>query len=136
MSDERTHMGVSPNAELVAPAPTADIYQSSTLMLDGASMGGGEDDGHTSVNGETDKGGFPHGTSCHKHVFGDSFSLVRSLAALMSVLMEDVPLGTGPPTKAELIKYYPAKFSWTQLRAFINAGDLGLLKRDKALQKR
>jgi hypothetical protein len=47
-----------------------------------------------------------------------------------------VPLGTGPPTKAELIAHYPAKFSWTQLRAFINAGDLALLKRDKALQKR
>jgi hypothetical protein len=48
----------------------------------------------------------------------------------------NVPLGTGPPTKAELIAHYPAKFSWTQLRAFINAGDLALLKRDKALQKR
>jgi hypothetical protein len=49
---------------------------------------------------------------------------------------ETVPLGKGPPTKSELIAHYPAKFSWTQLRTFVNAGDLALLKRDKALQKR
>ncbi|KAI5897166.1 uncharacterized protein SCHCODRAFT_02616863 [Schizophyllum commune H4-8] len=47
-----------------------------------------------------------------------------------------VPLRTGPPTKEELAYYYPAKFTWKQLKTFINAGDLGLLKRDKALQKR
>lgn len=32
--------------------------------------------------------------------------------------------------------YYPAKFTWTQLKTFINSGDLGLLKRDKKLQIR
>jgi hypothetical protein len=47
-----------------------------------------------------------------------------------------VPLGTGPPTHAELRAHYPAKFTWEQLRTFINAGDLGLLKRDKRLQQR
>ncbi|TRM63839.1 hypothetical protein BD626DRAFT_492851 [Schizophyllum amplum] len=47
-----------------------------------------------------------------------------------------VELRSGPPTKEELEYYYPAKFTWTQLKTFINAGDLGLLKRDKKLQKR
>jgi hypothetical protein len=47
-----------------------------------------------------------------------------------------VALGTGPPTREEMIVYYPPKFTWDQLRTFINAGDLGLLKRDRALQKR
>ncbi|EIN12656.1 hypothetical protein PUNSTDRAFT_97471 [Punctularia strigosozonata HHB-11173 SS5] len=47
-----------------------------------------------------------------------------------------VPLGTGPPTKAELVAHYPAKFTWRQLKAFVNSGDLGLLKRDKQLQQR
>ncbi|KAK0439890.1 hypothetical protein EV421DRAFT_1712963 [Armillaria borealis] len=47
-----------------------------------------------------------------------------------------VPLRTGPPTKEELIVYYPAKFTWNQLKTFVNSGDLGLLKRDKKLQER
>lgn len=63
------------------------------------------------------------------------------------------PLGTGPPTKYELLVHYPPKFTWQQLKAFINSGfgcrlislnsgthkcirDLGLLKRDKKLQAR
>ncbi|KZT09214.1 uncharacterized protein LAESUDRAFT_722943 [Laetiporus sulphureus 93-53] len=49
---------------------------------------------------------------------------------------ESVPLGTGPPTREELLVYYPAKFTWTQLKTFINSGDLGLLKRDRKLQAR
>jgi hypothetical protein len=66
---------------------------------------------------------------------------------------ETVPLGEGPPTKEELLVYYPAKFTWEQLKTFVNSGyvwvshhlmmsqvsivrDLGLLKRDKKLQKR
>lgn len=67
-----------------------------------------------------------------------------------------VPLRTGPPTREELIFYYPAKFTWDQLKTFVNSGyilssvertrdtdptislsrDLGLLKRDRVLQKR
>ncbi|TDL23125.1 hypothetical protein BD410DRAFT_747072 [Rickenella mellea] len=42
----------------------------------------------------------------------------------------------GPPTREELELYYPAKFTWKQLKTFVNSGDLGLLKRDKALQRR
>ncbi|RDB17946.1 hypothetical protein Hypma_000964 [Hypsizygus marmoreus] len=49
---------------------------------------------------------------------------------------ETVPLRTGPPTREELLVYYPAKFTWTQLRTFVNSGDLGLLKRDRKLHKR
>ncbi|KAI0822063.1 hypothetical protein BC628DRAFT_1328389 [Trametes gibbosa] len=47
-----------------------------------------------------------------------------------------VPLGTGPPTQEEMLVYYPAKFTWRQLKTFVNSGDLGLLKRDQTLQKR
>ncbi|PPR03508.1 hypothetical protein CVT24_006996 [Panaeolus cyanescens] len=70
---------------------------------------------------------------------------------------ETVPLRTGPPTREELLVHYPAKFTWDQLKTFVNSGsvphrhpaieqaifihfttisDLGLLKRDRALQKR
>ncbi|KAJ7643862.1 hypothetical protein FB45DRAFT_735602 [Roridomyces roridus] len=47
-----------------------------------------------------------------------------------------VPLGTGLPTRAELLVHYPAKFTWIQLKTFVNSGDLGLLKRDRRLQQR
>ncbi|KAF8629996.1 hypothetical protein AX15_003167 [Amanita polypyramis BW_CC] len=53
-----------------------------------------------------------------------------------SLSVGDVPLGNGPPTKEELLAHYPAKFTWAQLKTFINSGDLGLLKRDKKLQAR
>ncbi|KAI0712448.1 hypothetical protein C8Q76DRAFT_621600 [Earliella scabrosa] len=49
---------------------------------------------------------------------------------------ETVPLGTGLPTRQELLVHYPAKFTWHQLKVFVNSGDLGLLKRDKKLQAR
>lgn len=61
--------------------------------------------------------------------------------------------GTGLPTYQELLDHYPARFTWQQLKAFVNSGfvlrtcfryllltddssDLGLLKRDKMLQLR
>ncbi|KAI0270026.1 hypothetical protein BC834DRAFT_819846 [Gloeopeniophorella convolvens] len=53
-----------------------------------------------------------------------------------SLSPQNVPLGEGTPTKEELLLYYPAKFTWTQLKTFVNSGDLGLLKRDKKLQQR
>ncbi|TFK73639.1 hypothetical protein BDN72DRAFT_893819 [Pluteus cervinus] len=49
---------------------------------------------------------------------------------------ETVPLRTGPPTREELLVYYPAKFTWEQLKVFVTSGDLGLLKRDRSLHKR
>jgi hypothetical protein len=33
-----------------------------------------------------------------------------------------VQLGDGPPTKDELLVYYPAKFTWKQLKTFVNSG--------------
>ncbi|TFK73638.1 hypothetical protein BDN72DRAFT_834520 [Pluteus cervinus] len=54
----------------------------------------------------------------------------------VALTAETVPLRTGPPTKEELLVHYPAKFTWEQLQVFVNSGDLGLLKRDKTLQKR
>jgi hypothetical protein len=47
-----------------------------------------------------------------------------------------VPLGSGPPTREELIVHYPAKFTWNELKTFVNSGDLGMLKRDRKLQQR
>ncbi|KAI9508878.1 hypothetical protein F5148DRAFT_832520 [Russula earlei] len=47
-----------------------------------------------------------------------------------------VPLAEGIPTKDELLVYYPAKFTWRQIKTFVNSGDLGLLKRDLKLQHR
>ncbi|KAI0036577.1 hypothetical protein K488DRAFT_40918 [Vararia minispora EC-137] len=49
---------------------------------------------------------------------------------------ETVPIGEGPPTREQLLVHYPASFTWHQLKTFVNSGDLGLLKRDKRLQRR
>lgn len=35
-----------------------------------------------------------------------------------------VPLRTGPPTREELLAHYPAKFTWHQLKTFVNSGYL------------
>ncbi|KAF9483423.1 hypothetical protein BDN70DRAFT_873932 [Pholiota conissans] len=53
-----------------------------------------------------------------------------------SLTAADIPLRSGPPTREELLVHYPAKFTWTQLKTFVNSGDLGLLKRDRKLQVR
>lgn len=62
-------------------------------------------------------------------------------------------VGTGLPTRQELLEHYPAKFTWQELKTFVNSGsvlpnpsrylpltddfsDLALLKRDKTLQLR
>jgi len=37
-------------------------------------------------------------------------------------LQRTVPLGEGTPTKEELLAYYPAKFTWKQLKTFVNSG--------------
>jgi len=44
----------------------------------------------------------------------------------------NVSLGKGLPTREELLVYYPAKFTWTDLKTFVNSGyvevvSLGLL---------
>jgi hypothetical protein len=36
-----------------------------------------------------------------------------------------VLLGEGIPTKEELLVYYPAKFTWKQLKTFVNSGYSG-----------
>ena len=67
--------------------------------------------------------------------------------------LRTVPLSEDTPTKEELLVNYPATFTWGQIKTFVNSGcffvlylstsilnhstrDLGLLKRDKKLQKR
>lgn len=37
-------------------------------------------------------------------------------------LPKDVPLREGPPTREELLAHYPAKFTWTQIKTFVNSG--------------
>ncbi|KZV73643.1 hypothetical protein PENSPDRAFT_574155 [Peniophora sp. CONT] len=55
----------------------------------------------------------------------------------LSVLSpQTVPIGEGPPTREQLLVHYPPKFTWQQLRTFVNSGDLGMLKRDRTLQRR
>ena len=31
---------------------------------------------------------------------------------------------TGPPTREELLVHYPSKFTWTQLKIFVNSGSV------------
>ncbi|KAH8826541.1 hypothetical protein DL96DRAFT_1285631 [Flagelloscypha sp. PMI_526] len=50
--------------------------------------------------------------------------------------VSEPPLGTGPPTREELLTYYPPFFTFHQLKTFVNSGDLALLKRDPKLHKR
>jgi hypothetical protein len=38
-----------------------------------------------------------------------------------------VQLGEGPPTKEELLVYYPAKFTWKQVKTFVNSGYICML---------
>jgi hypothetical protein len=38
------------------------------------------------------------------------------------VSLPAVPLRRGPPTREELLTYYPAKFTWSQLKTFVNSG--------------
>jgi hypothetical protein len=38
------------------------------------------------------------------------------------IYSKKVPLGTGPPTREELLVHYPAQFTWNELKTFINAG--------------
>ncbi len=33
-----------------------------------------------------------------------------------------VPLRTGPPTKEEMLVYYPGKFTWNEMKTFVNSG--------------
>ncbi len=35
---------------------------------------------------------------------------------------ETVPLGTGLPTREELLVHYPANFTWHQMKVFVNSG--------------
>lgn len=34
----------------------------------------------------------------------------------------DVPLREGPPTREEMYAHYPARFTWEQLKTFVNSG--------------
>lgn len=45
-----------------------------------------------------------------------------SSVALNAISAEGAPPSLGPPTREELLVHYPAKFTWTQLKTFVNSG--------------
>ena len=44
---------------------------------------------------------------------------------------ETVPLGTGLPTREELLVHYPADFTWHQMKIFVNSGYVDSLSHDE-----
>ena len=46
----------------------------------------------------------------------------NGLLSTLNLTKDQVPLRTGPPTLQELILYYPPKFTWEELKTFINSG--------------
>lgn len=67
----------------------------------------------------------PVGTHLSSHLVPRAHPSSTSLLDIMTVDMKptaNVPLGTGPPTREELLVHYPAKFTWNQLKVFVNAG--------------
>ena len=46
----------------------------------------------------------------------------QELAMVSQMTGDNELLGTGPPTREELDEFYPAKFSWEQLKLFVNSG--------------
>lgn len=52
-----------------------------------------------------------------------SVPMADDYPTILNVLSpETVPLGEGPPTREELLVYYPAKFTWDQVKTFVNSG--------------
>jgi len=45
-----------------------------------------------------------------------------SSARMLPLSKDSVPLREGPPTKEELEVHYPPKFTWKQLKTFVNSG--------------
>ena len=41
---------------------------------------------------------------------------------ILPTTKDEGPLCTRPPTRQELIEHYPAKFSWEDLKTFVNSG--------------
>ena len=39
-----------------------------------------------------------------------------------ALLSSNIPLGSGPPRREELLAHYPAKFTWKELKTFVNSG--------------
>ena len=52
----------------------------------------------------------------------NSVRLIASMTGIGHLTPSDVPLGAGRPTREELLVHYPAKFTWHELKTFINAG--------------
>jgi len=56
---------------------------------------------------------------------GMTIEIVQPTQYLKTDLVtKDVPLRKGPPTREELQVYYPAKFTWEQLKTFVNSGSV------------
>ena len=44
------------------------------------------------------------------------------MTASYTVDPDGVPLGEDTPMREELLVYYPAKFTWEQIKTFVNSG--------------
>ena len=67
----------------------------------------------------------PNNAFCYADPLEDEMTIDTNAAnglAATTLLPEDVPLRGGPPTREELLVHYPAKFTWTQLKTFVNSG--------------
>ena len=54
---------------------------------------------------------------------GTQFDMgITSNGSILTKDQLECPLGTGPPTRQELTIHYPAKFTWEDLKTFINSG--------------
>ncbi len=52
----------------------------------------------------------------------DSPQELREGTTAQGLNAANVPLRAGRPTREELLVYYPAKFTWAQLKTFVNSG--------------
>lgn len=52
----------------------------------------------------------------------DNIVVSPSQPATQALTAENVPLRSGPPTREELLVHYPARFTWDQLKTFVNSG--------------
>lgn len=66
----------------------------------------------------------PDSGSCFLVSFDDdpAMTIDNKDFASPALTPETVPLRSGPPTREELLVHYPAKFTWAQLKTFVNSG--------------
>ncbi|KAJ3535087.1 hypothetical protein NM688_g7026 [Phlebia brevispora] len=67
----------------------------------------------------------PNSDYCYAYSIDDDMTIDTTIpkdTPALALRPEDVPLREGPPTREEMLIYYPGKFTWEQLKTFINSG--------------